>query len=276
MAQEMLTGMGVFSSVTFLEIPLMRKTVLATALAAAAALPGLASAQAASPVTGNLSIVTDYRFRGISQTFAQPAIQGGIDFTHSSGFYLGNWDSNVSGLLYNNGSLEMDFYGGYRFSAGPLGMDVGVLQYYYPNAKITGTDTKYDTTEVYVAASWKWLTAKYSLTTGDFFGANSTTSSACTGSDSKGSGYLDLSASYEVAPKLTLVGHYGNQSVKDCKPLEYSDYKIGLNYDMNGWVLGAAYIDTDADSSLYTLTDGNGKMKDLGKGTVVLSVSKSF
>jgi uncharacterized protein (TIGR02001 family) len=254
----------------------MRKTVLATALAAATALPGLASAQAASPVTGNLSIVTDYRFRGISQTFAQPAIQGGIDFTHSSGFYLGNWDSNVSGLLYNNGSLEMDFYGGYRFGAGPLGMDVGVLQYYYPNAKITGTDTKYDTTEVYVAASWKWLTAKYSVTTGDFFGANSTTSSSCTGSDSKGSGYFDLSASYEVAPKLTLVGHYGNQSIKDCKPLEYSDYKIGLNYDMNGWVLGAAYIDTDADSSLYTLTDGNGKMKDLGKGTVVLSVSKSF
>jgi uncharacterized protein (TIGR02001 family) len=254
----------------------MRKTVLATALAAAAALPGLASAQAASPVTGNLSIVTDYRFRGISQTFAQPAIQGGIDFTHSSGFYLGNWDSNVSGLLYNDGSLEMDFYGGYRFNAGPLGMDVGLLQYYYPNAKITGTDTKYDTTEAYVAASWKWLTAKYSITTGDFFGANSTTSTSCTGADTKGSGYFDLSASYEIAPKLTLVGHYGNQSIKDCKPLEYSDYKIGLNYDMSGWVLGAAYIDTDADSSLYTLTSGAGKMKDIGKSTLVLSISKSF
>ncbi|MGH8764746.1 MAG: TorF family putative porin, partial [Burkholderiales bacterium] len=255
-------------SVTFLEITTMRKTVLATALVAATALPGLASAQAASPVTGNLSIVTDYRFRGISQTFAQPAIQGGIDYTHSSGFYLGNWDSNVSGLFYTDGSLEMDFYGGYRFNAGPLGMDVGLLQYYYPNAKITG-GTKYDTLEAYVAASWKWLTAKYSITTGDFFGANNTTSTSCTGSDSKGSGYFDLSASYEIAPKLTLVGHYGNQSIKDCKPLEYSDYKVGINYDMNGWVLGAAYIDTDADSSLYTLTDGSGKMKDIGKSTVV-------
>jgi len=255
----------------------MRKTVLATALAAAAALPGVASAQAAPPppVAGNLSLVNDYRFRGISQTFAQPAIQGGFDYTHSSGLYLGNWDSNVSGLLYNDGSLEMDFYGGYRFNAGPLGMDVGLLQYYYPNAKISG-GTKYDTLEAYVAGSWKWLTAKYSITTGDFFGANATTSSSCTGADSKGSGYLDLSASYEIMPKLTLVGHYGKQSIKNCGPLEYSDYKIGLNYDLSGWVLGAAYINTNADSALYTLTDGGGKMKDLGKSTVVVSVSKSF
>lgn len=255
----------------------MRKTAIATALFAVAALPGLAAAQATSPhtVTGNLSIVSDYRFRGISQTFEQPAIQGGIDYSHSSGFYLGNWNSNVSGLSYTDGTIEMDLYGGYKFSAGPLGMDVGLLQYYYPNAKISG-GTKYDTLEAYVAASWKWLTAKYSVTTTDFFGANSTTSAACTGSDTKGSGYLDLSASYEVMPKLTLVGHYGNQSVKDCSGLEYSDYKIGLNYDMNGWVLGAAYIDTDADATWYTLTSGAGKMKEIGKGTVVLSVSKSF
>ena len=77
----------------------MRKTLLATAVAAAAAMPGLASAQASSPhsITGNLSIVSDYRFRGISQTFVQPAIQGGIDYSHKSGFYLGNWNSNVSG-----------------------------------------------------------------------------------------------------------------------------------------------------------------------------------
>ena len=77
----------------------MRKTILAAALGAAAAVPGLASAQAAaqSPhtVTGNVAIVSDYRFRGISQTFADPAIQGGIDYAHSSGFYLGNWNTGL-------------------------------------------------------------------------------------------------------------------------------------------------------------------------------------
>ena len=88
----------------------MRKTVLATALAAAAALPGLASAQATSPhtVAGNMGIFSDYRFRGISQTFQQPAIQGGIDYSHSSGFYLGNWNSNVSGNSFVDGTIEMD------------------------------------------------------------------------------------------------------------------------------------------------------------------------
>lgn len=155
-------------------------------------------------------------------------------------------------------------------------MDVGLLQYYYPNAKIADS-TKYDTLEAYVGVSWKWLSAKYSITTGDYFGANATTNASCTGADSKGSGYLDVSATYEIMPKLTLVGHYGNQTIKDCKPLEYSDYKIGVNYDMNGWVLGAAYIDKDADAALYTLSNtAASKTKDLGKGTVVLSVSKSF
>ncbi|MGH8688706.1 MAG: TorF family putative porin [Burkholderiales bacterium] len=247
----------------------MRKTVFATAFAAIAAIPGLAAADG-SPVTGNMAIVSDYRFRGISQTFDQPAIQGGIDYTHSSGFYLGNWDSNVSGLTYNNGSMEMDFYGGFRFNAGPVGLDVGFLQYYYPNAKLANGD-KYDTQEIYGAASWKWFTLKYSSTITDFFGVTAP------GIDSKGSGYIDLSASFEIAPKLTVVGHVGQQKVKNFSSLDYTDYKVGLSYDLNGWALGAAYIDTDASDPFYSMaSDNSGKVKDLGKGTVVVSVSKTF
>ncbi len=255
---------------------MMRNTVLAIAVAAAVAVPSLARAQATSPhsVAGNMSIVSDYRFRGISQTFGQPGIQGGIDYSHASGFYLGNWNSNVSSLSFPDGSIEMDFYGGYKFGAGPVTMDVGLLQYYYPNVKF-GSE-KADTLEAYVGVSWKFLTAKYSITTGDYFGANATSNGNCTGTDSKGSGYLDVSASYELMPKLTLVGHVGNQSIKDCKPLEYTDWKLGVTYDMNGWALGAAYIDTDATEALYTLTGVNGKVKEIGKGTVVFSVSKSF
>jgi uncharacterized protein (TIGR02001 family) len=255
--------MGVSSSVTFLEITTMRKTVLATALAAAAALPGLASAQATSPhtISGNMGIFSDYRFRGFSQTFEQPAIQGGIDYSHSSGFYLGNWNSNVNSLLYTDGSIEMDFYGGYKFNAGPVGMDVGLLQYYYPGAKAGGV--KYDTVEAYVAGSWKWFTLKYSVTTGDWFGV----------ANSDGSGYLDLSASYEVAPKLTLSAHYGKQTVKNSSASDYADYKVGLSYDLGGWGLGLAYIDTD---TTFNVTNVDGKTKDVAKGTVVLSIGKSF
>jgi len=265
-----------------LEIIIMRKTVLAAAVAVAAAVPGLANAQAAaaapaSPhtLTGNMAIVSDYRFRGISQTFVQPAIQGGIDYSHGSGFYLGNWNSNVSGQSYYDGTIEMDLYGGFKKAFGDFTVDVGLLQYYYPAATVGTTGVKYDTLEVYGAVTWKWITAKYSSTTGDLFGLNSTTTSACTGADSKGSGYLDLAVSYEIRPKLTLVGHYGNQSIKNCTALEYSDYKLGVTYDMSGWVLGAAYIDTDADPAFYTLASAS-KTKDIGKGTVVLSVVKSF
>jgi len=241
----------------------MRKTILATTLAAAAAMPGLASAQASSPhsISGNMGIFSDYRFRGISQTFLEPAIQGGIDYSHSSGFYLGNWNSNVSGLVYTDGSIEMDFYGGYKFGAGPVGLDVGVLQYYYPGAKAGGV--KYDTTEVYVGASWKWLSLKYSITTSDYFGV----------ADSDGSGYLDLGFNYEFAPKFALVAHYGYQSVKNNSAADYSDFKVGVTYDLSGWVFGLAYYDTDL---VVNITNNAGKTEDLGDAGVVLSVSKSF
>jgi uncharacterized protein (TIGR02001 family) len=254
----------------------MRKTILAAAISTAAALPSLVHAQAAaqSPhsVTGNMAIVSDYRFRGISQTFAQPAIQGGIAYSHASGFYLGNWNSNVSGQSFYDGTIEMDFYGGFKKSFGDFGVDVGLLQYYYPGAENAGT--KYDTLEAYIAGSWKWLTLKYSVTTTDWFGVKTAAA------DSKGSGYLDLTASYEIAPKLTLIGHIGQQSVKNFGNLDYIDYKIAATYDVNGWLLGAAYIDTDADDPFYSAAassaPGSTKVKDLGKGTVVLSVSKSF
>lgn len=251
----------------------MRKTILAAAVSAAAALPGLAHAQAAaaSPhtLTGNMAIVSDYRFRGISQTYEQPAIQGGIDYSHASGFYLGNWNSSVSGYSYpNGGGIEMDFYGGFKKAFGDFGIDVGLLQYYYPKATIAGE--KFDTLEAYVAGSWKWLTLKYSMTLTDWFGVNSISTGTANG-DSEGSGYLELNASYEIAPKLTLIGHIGQQTVKNYGNLDYIDYKIGATYDLNGWVLGAAYIDTDADDPFFTLGG-----KEMGKGTAVLSVSKSF
>lgn len=261
----------------------MRNTLTALALAASAAVPSIASAQ----LSGNMGIFSEYRFRGIAQTFKQPAIQGGIDYAHASGFYIGNWNSNVSGLSYpNGGGLEMDIYGGYKKGFGDVTLDVGLLQYLYPGAKY-GNNEKFDTTEVYIGASWKWLSAKYSITTGDYFGVNTKTfggacnrdSSQCLAAapgDSKGSGYLDISASYEIAPKLTLVGHVGMQTIKHYKPLEYNDFKLGVSYDMNGWQLGAAYISTDADEKWYFLTNGTGTTKETGKGTLVLSVSKTF
>ncbi|HSA68341.1 MAG TPA: TorF family putative porin, partial [Burkholderiales bacterium] len=112
----------------------MRKSILTLSVAAALSAPMLVAAQSApaprSPVTGNIALVSEYRFRGIDQTFGEPALQGGFDYAHSSGVYLGNWNSNV-GALFNGANLEMDFYGGWRKSFGDFGLDVGAIYYYY-------------------------------------------------------------------------------------------------------------------------------------------------
>ena len=131
--------------------PLVRMT----AAVAVGLSPLLAAAQAPAPehtLTGNMTLTSDYRFRGISQSFRLPAIQGGIDYGHASGFYLGNWNSSVSGNQYPNGaSLEMDFYGGYKWEVSPgIVLDFGTIYYYYPGASYPGLpDSKYDHWEIY-------------------------------------------------------------------------------------------------------------------------------
>ena len=83
-------------------------------------------------------IARSYRFRGIDQTFNKPALQGGIDYSHSSGIYVGNWNSNVnSGAGFPEGNLEMDFYGGWKTTFGDFGLDVGGIYYYYPGSTAT-------------------------------------------------------------------------------------------------------------------------------------------
>jgi uncharacterized protein (TIGR02001 family) len=240
--------------------------------------PAAAAEEAASPhtFTANVGLFSDYRFRGISQTYEDPAIQGGFDYSHASGLYLGTWASNVSGNQYIGGnSMEWDLYGGYRLALGAVTLDAGLLYYWYPSARYAGTEEEYDTLEAYAAATWKWFTAKYSYTLTDYFGVNDITYAALGSGDSEGSGYAELNASYPLMEKLSVVGHIGNQSVSNYSDLDYTDWKLGLTYDLNGFILGAAWVDTDADDALYSVTGAKGTRK-LGDSTVVLSVSRSF
>jgi len=157
---------------TFLEIVVERK-LIAALVASVCLAPLVASAQTAAPaapasphtLTGNFTLASDYRFRGISQTFKLPTVQGGIDYSHASGFYLGTWASNVSGLQYTNGAaLEMDFYGGFKITpATDWTIDLGVLHYNYPGAFWNNTapstgKTAFNNTEVYAALGYKWGT----------------------------------------------------------------------------------------------------------------------
>lgn len=240
--------------------------------------------------SGNVALVSDYRFRGISQSWQQPAIQGGIDYSHASGFYLGNWNSSVSGNSYNNGaSLEMDFYGGYKFELAPeLQADLGLLRYYYPAAKLNSapavaSSQKYDNTEIYAGLSYGNFSGKFSYALTDYFGLNGTTSGYAywtalpNQGDSKGSNYLDLNYNIDLGDKLTLGLHLGRATVRNYSALSYSDYKIGLSKEIAGVSLGAAWIGTNANKTYYQIGDSAwSHPKKIGADTVVFSVSKTF
>ena len=265
----------------------MKKSKLLNSLILAAlAVPGVAMAAdaPASPhtVTSNVGIVSDYLYRGISQTGGNPALQGGFDYAHASGFYAGVWGSNVSWVAASSASLELDTYFGFKNSfATDFSYDVGFLRYnypgVYPNPIATGF-AKADTNEIYGLIGWKWITLKYSYSLGDTFGVK----------DASGTNYIDLSASYTLADSgVTLGAHFGKQTYKAEDSLvaagyasdaaTYSDYKLSVSKDFSGYVVGLAYSDTDAKSGgFYTITQADGSTTDLGKGTAVLSLTHSF
>jgi uncharacterized protein (TIGR02001 family) len=254
-----------------------RQTTLIAAMALAS-LPVLAQTAAAPAapasdwtVAGNAGLFSDYTFRGISQTARRPALQGGIDVGHSSGFYVGNWNSNIDANMYTGANLEMDFYGGYKLSAGDFGFDFGAIYYYYPGSGAAGT-TKIDNTEFYVGASWGPLTAKYSYAVTDFFSA----------SDSKGSSYLDFGFSHDLGKGFGVNAHVGFQTLKGgavvaqingSMPDSITDYKVGATYTIDGFVIGGAAVGTNRD---YTAGTASLTNKNISKNTFVVSVSKSF
>lgn len=265
------------------------KNIIASTLLVLSA--GTTLAQTAEhSLTGNVGLFSDYRFRGISQTWRQPAVQGGFDYAHSSGFYAGTWASNVSGNSYNNGAgLELDLYGGYKFTlAQDLTLDLGALAYLYPGAKLNSapgvpTGEKYDNIDLYAGLSYGAFSAKLSVAATDYFGLNSTTAGYAffnglpARGGSKGSSYLDLNYRFELAEGLTLDAHLGRLSVRHYGELSYTDVKLGLTKSLGGFNLGAALVATDADKLYYQA--GNSAAQDpkkLGKAGLVLSVQRSF
>jgi uncharacterized protein (TIGR02001 family) len=232
----------------------MKKVILALMLAA-----GVSAAQA--EVTGNASLTSDYRFRGVSQTQNAPAVQGGVDFAHSSGFYVGNWNSSISSELYPGvAGVENDVYAGFKKEFGGVKVDAGVISYMYPRAT---TDT--NTNEVYVGASFNVLSVKYSRSMSNYFGV----------ADSKNSSYIQADANVPVAGKLSAVAHYGRTSVANNSALDYADYNVGAAYDLDGWIFGAKYhANTSKGANFETVNTVNNQK--LYKSAVVVSVSRSF
>jgi uncharacterized protein (TIGR02001 family) len=280
----------------------MKKSVLAILFASAFAAPVMAqTAPEAAPapaLTANFGLFSSYRFRGIDQTFGKPALQGGVDYAHSSGLYVGNWNSNVSsGAGYPDGNLEMDFYGGFKHAFGDFGLDVGALYYYYPGTQARGISSGkntgvVDNKEIYVGGSWKFLALKYNYAVDDYFGARGGVNGD---KSTRGTSYLDFAANYDLGEGWGINGHVGHLATKNITNGSYTDWKLGVTKYLSGWVVGLAYIDTNAKGNcstgamnqFYCFTNSNadngtnnavtgGKSKDAGRSTAMLSVSRIF
>lgn len=248
---------------------------LKAALAAALALSALAAGNARAGTTGSISLTSDYLFRGVSQTNQEPALQGGIEYAHDSGFYVGAWGSNISWLSDTvvpgddiSSSLELDGYLGYRGKAGEIfSYDVGVLTYYYPGDYPGGFNSP-NTTEITLGGTLApsetvSVGLKYSYSVTDLFGY----------ADSDGSGYLDANLNWTFQPGWTLNLHGGKQWIENNTAFEYTDWKLGVTKSFdNGFSVAAAYSDTDAEKALYTNAHGNF----LADSAFTLSVSKAF
>ncbi len=249
----------------------MKNSILAAALITIFSVSNALAEEtkAATDLSFNAAVTSDYRYRGISQTRLNPALQGGADFAHNnSGIYVGAWASTIKWTkdAGGDGEIEIDLYAGKRgeLSSG-LGYDVGVLTYVYPSNKLAGVPgfVSANTTEVYGQLSYGPALLKYSHAVTDLFGMV----------DSKNSGYLDLAVNLDVGNSVIVNLHTGHQRVARNSAASYTDWKIGVTRDF-GVVTGAlAYIGTNADKVAYA-SPANGKF--LGKSALLVTISKTF
>jgi uncharacterized protein (TIGR02001 family) len=232
-------------------------TALTTALAAGwaqaqtpapAPAPAAPAAEPTSPLSFNVAVYSQYIFRGLTQTNHNPAIQGGIDYAHDTGFYVGTWASNITWLRdfnISSGRVEWDIYGGYKKTfADDWTIDVGLLRYQYPGSVKDGA-TNPNTTEAYIAGSYKFVTLKYSRALQNAFGT----------AESKGTSYTDLTIAYPVLDTWTVTAHVGYQDYRgpSADAATYTDWRLEVAKDLGrGFSVGAGYTGTDADKNFYS------------------------
>jgi uncharacterized protein (TIGR02001 family) len=247
----------------------MKKTRIAlAALTLASVLPTVAHAD--DMFAFNIGGVSDYRYRGISQTRLDPALQGGIDATLPEGFYAGTWASTIKWIKDAGGSAdaEWDLYGGWKHDlAKDVTLDLGVLRYQYVNNDLPVST---NTTELYAALTYGPVTAKYSHSVTNLFGF----------ADSKNSGYFEVAGTWDVGYGVSLTPHLGYQHVAGDgnSDFSYTDYSLTASKELVKGLTGSLAVvgaDTKSINGVKAYASpANGK--DLGKAGVVVGLKYVF
>lgn len=243
--------------------------------------------------TANVGAVSNYIFRGLTQTWDKPAMQGGVDYAHTDGWYAGLWASSISDKQYAGGWAELDYYGGYN---GKFDDDwswtLGFIGFHYPGANYdrflpagTYRHQSYDNFELNGGLGYKWISMKVSASLTDYFGANTNTGYT---SESKWTTYLDLTANVPLPEEIFSKGvtlplhigrtNYTNQLANGINP-DYTDYKIGINKAFDeGWSLGAAYTYANNTAAYNGMASAKNPSEtiNMGGGNLALTLTKTF
>jgi uncharacterized protein (TIGR02001 family) len=283
---------------------IMRKSLLLVAVLGTLASQTVMAAEAAAETPTwtfptSVSLVSDYIWRGQTQTWGNPAVQAGIEADHVSGAYVGFWASNVSSHWLPNANVEMDFSAGFRNTfATDFKYDVGGTYIYYPDGDFskvppaTGTyaKSKLNTLELYASLGWKWFGVKAGYMPTKFYGWNTDNSRPGVGfpngdvnagvtGDTKGSYYYSANASYDFPMSINVSAEIGRQTIADSTGLDWTWYKVGVTKTFaDTWALNAFYTGTTGTSAYnnFGSFDNLADTKNIDKSKVVFGITKSF
>ncbi|MBF0159824.1 MAG: hypothetical protein HQL58_09885 [Magnetococcales bacterium] len=250
--------------------------------------------------TPNLAIVNNYVFRGLTQTWNEPALQGGIDYNHADGWYASVWASNISDRQYAKGIVELDLGLGYngKFTSDDWTWTIGAAGAYYPEAnysKVVPTvamngNQSYNNLEINGGIGYKWILFKLSAAVTDYFGVN--TSNGYT-SGTRWSTYSDLTATIPLSEEIfgqnvTMPLHagYTNYTAKLASPTpsggtnpDYADFKVGLAKGFDEGVNLSLAVTHATNNKVYNNTSSiksSGDNINLGGTHIVVSLAKTF
>lgn len=238
-----------------------------------AAVPAVAQDTAPPPpvtVSGGATLVSDYRFRGISQTNLKPALQGTFTVAHESGFYVSVWGSSIDDYVANGSDQELDLIAGYtRTFANGLKLDGGLLYYYYPGGGSANTDFA----EPYLALSHSLGPATAKITANYAWKQRAL---SLDGVHREDNFYLagDLSSGIPTTP-FSVSAHLGHTFGQSYLSVGngYTDWNVGASYTWNHLTAGISYVDTDKD--VFYVAPGHAA-RNITKAGIVASLGVAF
>ncbi|MEQ1629526.1 MAG: TorF family putative porin [Gallionella sp.] len=254
------------------------------------------AAKSDTTVSGSLALVSNYVWRGQSQTWGNPALQFGIEAGHVSGAYAGFWASNVSDQWVPGTRIETDWYAGMRgnlpAALSELSYEVNLNYAYFPGGEFNKTgfalpSSSPNTVEFSSAVTHHWLTLRGGTVLTKFYGWDISNSSpggfagdptaGVTGS-TKGSYFIQADVSKELAPTWTLLAQVGHQTIRHSTGLSWSYYKLGVSKSIQDWVASLAYSASSEPKAFrdFVGLKNNGSIYSAAKPAVVFVITKNF